>query len=91
LSQHTPEEYDAIPSRLLHDRAVELAQERRDIGFFWRLLKAIPEAESVAGRPDETTADLLHISRWLSDFFDSRDLDDALRPIYIEYLVEHAR
>ncbi len=84
-----PDEYDAISSRLLHDRAVELAQERHDIGFFWRLLKAIPEAESVAGRPDETTADLLHISRWLADFFDSRDLDDALRPIYIEYLVEH--
>jgi hypothetical protein len=89
-SGHDPGDYDAIPSRTLHDRAVELAQQRRDIAFFWRLLKAIPEAESVAGKPDETTADLWHISRWLSDFVDSRDLDDALRPIYIEYLVEHA-
>jgi hypothetical protein len=82
--------FGALPSRLLHDRAVELAQERHDLAFFWKLLKAIPEAESVAGRPDETTADLLHISRWLADFIDSRGLDDALRPFYIEYLVEHA-
>ncbi len=94
MSDETPEAtyeaLDALPSRELHDHAVKLAQERHDVGFFWHLLKAIPEAESVAGKPDETTADLLHISRWLSDFFDSRDLDDALRPIYIEYLVEHA-
>ncbi|HEY1479555.1 MAG TPA: hypothetical protein VGF46_05970 [Gaiellales bacterium] len=84
------DEYDAIPSRLLHDRAVELAQERHDVAFFWKLLKAIPEAESVAGKPDETTADLLHISRWVADFIDSRDLDDALRPLYVQYLIEHA-
>jgi hypothetical protein len=83
------DEFDALPSRLLHDRAVELAQECHDLAFFWRLLKAIPEAESVAGRPDETTADLLHVSRWIADFVDSRGLDDALRPLYVEYLVSH--
>jgi hypothetical protein len=83
------DEFDALPSRLLHDRAVELAQERHDLAFFWRLLKAIPEAESVAGHPDETTADLLHFSRWIADFIDSRGLDDALRPLYVEYLVAH--
>jgi hypothetical protein len=83
------DDFDALPSRLLHDRAVELAQERHDLAFFWRLLKAIPEAESVAGRPEETTADLLHVSRWIADFVDSRGLDDALRPLYVEYLVSH--
>ena len=83
------EALDALPSRELHDRAVRLAQERHDVTFFWHLLKAIPEAESVAGRPEESTADLLHLSRWIADFVDSRDLDDALRPLFIEYLVEH--
>jgi hypothetical protein len=81
---------DTLSSRELHDRAVKLAQERHDVAFFWHLLKAIPEAESVAGRPQESTADLLHLSRWIADFVDSRDLDDALRPLFIEYLVEHA-
>ncbi len=57
---------DALPSRELHDRAVRLAQERHDVTFFWHLLKAIPEAESVAGRPEESTADLLHLSRWIA-------------------------
>jgi hypothetical protein len=93
MSEDTPDpryaELDALPSNELHDRAVKLAQERHDVGFFWHLLKAIPEAESVSGRPEETTADLLHVSRWIADFIDSRDLDDALRPLFIEYLVEH--
>jgi hypothetical protein len=83
------EALDALTSAELHDRAVELAQERHDLGFFWRLLKAIPEAESASGRPQEATADLLHVSRWIADFIDSRDLDDALRPFFLEYLLEH--
>jgi hypothetical protein len=84
-------EYEDVPSRELHDRAFALAQKRRDIGFFWRLLKAIPEAEAVSGSPEESTTDLFHVSAWVADFLDSRDLDDALRPFYVEYLVEHSK
>jgi hypothetical protein len=87
----TYDDLESVSSRELHDRAFAHAQKHLDIGFFWRLLKAIPEAEAVAGSPDESTTDLFHISAWLADFLDSRDLDDALRPFYAEYLVEHSK
>jgi hypothetical protein len=85
------DDLEGVPSRELHDRAFALAQKHLDIGFFWRLLKAIPEAEAVSGSPEESTTDLFHVSAWVSDFLDSRDLDDALRPFYVEYLVNHSK
>ena len=72
----------------LHDRAFALAEKRHDVACFWRLFKAIPEAEEVSGHAEESTPDVLHISRWLADFLDARDLGDALRPFYVAYLVE---
>jgi hypothetical protein len=87
----TYDDFEGVPSRELHDRAFALAQKRRDIGFFWRLLKAIPEAEAVSGSPDESTTDLFHVSAWVGDFLDSRELDDALRPFYVEYLIDHEK
>ncbi len=85
----TIEDLEPFSTKELHDRAVELAQKRHDLRFFWKIARAIPEAEAVAGHPDDTTADVHYISRWFGDFVDARDLDDALRPFYVEYLVEH--
>ena len=87
----TLDDLEDVPSHELHDRAFALAHKRHDVAFFWRLLKAIPEAEEVSGNREESTPDVLHISRWLADFLDARDLDDALRPFYVEYLVEHEK
>jgi hypothetical protein len=87
----TYDDLEGVPSSELHDRAFKLAEKRHDIAFFWRLFKAIPEAEEVSGNAEESTPDLLHISRWLADFLDAHDLDDALRPFYVEYLVEHEK
>jgi hypothetical protein len=84
-------DYDDVPSSELHDRAFALAEKRHDIGFFWRLLKAIPEAEAVSGSPEETTTDVWHVSAWIGDFLAPRELDDALRPIYVDYLVKHEK
>jgi hypothetical protein len=85
----TIEELDAFTTKELHDRAFKLAEKRRDVKFFWKIFRAIPQAEAVDGHPDDAEADSHYISQWLGDFFDARDLGDALRPFYVEYLVEH--
>ncbi len=83
---------DALSSDALHDRAVALARRRLDVRFFWRLFESIPEARALAGQVGEMEADVQHAWSWLSDFRRSGGrLDEALRPIYIDYLLEHER
>jgi hypothetical protein len=85
----TIEELDAFTTKELHDRAFRLAERKLDVGFFWKVFRAIPQAEAIEGRPDDADADAHYISQWLGDFLEARDLGDALRPFYIEYLLEH--
>ena len=85
-------ELDALSSEELHDRAVDLAKHRVDVGFFWRLLKAIPAAEASIGDVDEAENDITTLLGRLNDLRDSGEgeLADALRPIYIDYLAQHS-
>lgn len=84
------EELDRLSSKELHDRAIHVALRKLDIGFFWDLLKAIPAAEAVAGHPDRAGEDIAHVSKQVADAFhgDEGELADALRPLYMEYLLE---
>jgi hypothetical protein len=89
------EELDGLSSKELHDRAVRLAEHHLDVGFLWRLVKAIPVAEAATGRLDKSEADvavgdlvpLLHDL----DHSDEGPLADALRPLYIDYLLKHGK
>lgn len=85
------DELDRLSSKELHDQAVHTALKRLDIHFFWELLKAIPAAETVAGHPDKASEDIAHVSKQLSDAMHSDDgeLAEALRPLYVEYLLKH--
>jgi hypothetical protein len=85
----TIEELDAFTTKELHDRAFKIAERKLDLPFFWKIFRAIPQAEAVDDHPDDANADAHYISQWLGDFFEARDLGDALRPFYIEYLLEH--
>jgi hypothetical protein len=82
------EELATLSSKELHDRAVERAVRHLDVGFLWRLLKAIPAAEAAAGHPDQAEADVSHLSAMLNELVHAGDGDvaDALRPLYIDYL-----
>ncbi|MEW2354814.1 hypothetical protein [Spirillospora sp. NPDC029432] len=84
---------DELPSKELHDRAMALARERRDVGFLWELLRAIPAAAASLGEVDRATFDLLHGLSLLEEFTHAgeSDLAEALRPLYISYLAEHGR
>jgi hypothetical protein len=88
----TFEELDKLSSQELHDRAVSVARKHLDVGFFWKLLQEIPAAEVAAGDVNEAESDVIHV--YLGHIHDAMHasegkLADALRPLYIEYLLEH--
>jgi hypothetical protein len=88
----TREELDRLPSAELHDRATRLAWRRLDVTFLWDLLKTIPEARAAAGDEERSESDIMRPLALLNDLVDADrgDLADALRPLYIDYLVTHA-
>jgi hypothetical protein len=91
----TREELEAMPSKWLHDRAVHLAERRLDVVFLWRLIKAIPVAEAASGQLDKAEADVAvgDLVPLLSDLdhADEGPLADALRPMYVDYLLKHEK
>jgi hypothetical protein len=88
----TETELEALSSRELHDKAVHRALTHADVGFLWELLRAIPAAESLEGDQVESEWDAVKVSGLLGDAIDSGDgaVADALRPLYIDYLVKHS-
>ncbi|QFG20631.1 hypothetical protein [Actinomadura sp. WMMB 499] len=95
MSDATPEQenLDQLPSKELYDRAMRVAKDERDVGFLWKLLRAIPAAAAALGETDRARFDLLHGLSLLEEFTHAGEgeLGDALRPLYIEYLTEHAK
>ena len=84
------EELDSLSSKDLHDRAVKLAERRLDVGFFWRLLEEIPAAEAAAGNVGEADLEIGHLVTRVHDLIRPDDkVQEALRPVYIDYLLEH--
>jgi hypothetical protein len=82
------EDLENLSSKELHDRAVERAARHLDVGFLWRLLRAIPAAQAAAGHADQAEADVSHLSSILNELAHSGEgeVAEALRPLYLEYL-----
>jgi len=87
----TRDELEALSSRELHDLAVRRALHHVDVGFLWELLRAIPASEASEGDDNEAGRDITKVTALLSDALDSGkgELAEALRPLYIDYLVKH--
>jgi len=68
------------------------ALHHADVGFLWQLLRAIPAAEAVEGETRESEADAVKVSNLIADALGSGEgeIADALRPLYIDYLLKHA-
>ncbi|TDC28586.1 hypothetical protein E1211_27635 [Micromonospora sp. 15K316] len=91
---HSFEELDALPTEELRERAFALARERVDVGFFWSVLRHLPNADEAAaldGAPnsvgpiiDEAAALLRELSG--HDYEESAPL---LRAAFIDYLMKH--
>lgn len=86
------DELDALQTRELHDRALAVAKRRVDVGFLWRLIEALPVAEAAVGDDQRSKVDVMRPLALINDLFDSGegDLGEALRPMYVDYLEEHA-
>ena len=84
-------ELEALSSQELHDRATRLAWRRLDVGFLWDLLKTIPEARAAVGDEERAETDIMRPLALLNDLVDADrgELADALRPLYVDYLLEH--
>lgn len=82
---------DTLPSSELHDRATRLAWRRLDVSFLWDLLRTIPEARAAAGDEERSETDIMRPLALLNDLVDADrgDLAEALRPLYVDYLLEH--
>ena len=87
----TDTDLEARSSRELHDLAVRRALHHADLAFFWRLLRAIPAAETLEGDMREAGEDLTKVSSLLSDALTlgEGNLAEELRPLYLEYLRKH--
>jgi hypothetical protein len=87
----TREELDRLPTKELHDRAIDRARHRLDVAFLWRLVKALPVAEEIAGDDERAKVDILRPLALINDALYGADegaLGEALRPLYIEYLAD---
>jgi hypothetical protein len=87
----TRDELDQLSSHELHDRAVRRAVHHLDVGFLWELLRAIPAAEASEGHDEEAGRDISKVTALLDDAISSGegDVAEALRPLYLDYLVKH--
>src|SRR5712691_1684731 len=85
------DDLEALSSRELHDLAVRRARHHLDVGFLWQLLRELPAGEIAAGHPEHAQADALKLSALIGDAIDSDDsgIEDALRPLYLDYLTKH--
>lgn len=84
------EELDKLPSSELRHRAFKLAEHRLDVKFFWSLLEMIPATESAEGRPEKHATEVESTRTWLADYLaPGHPLEDAMRPIFIDYLEQH--
>ncbi len=86
------EELDGLSSEELRRRAFRLAERRLDLKFLWNVLEMIPAAEVAEGRPEKVSSDVESTRLWLDDYLrPGHPIDDAMRPVYIDYLSEHGQ
>jgi len=86
----TEEELEALPIKELHDLAIDRARKHHDVGFLWDLVKALPVAEEAIGDDQRSKVDIMRPLALINDFLydsDSGELGEALRPLYVDYLV----
>jgi hypothetical protein len=86
----TRDELEAMPIKDLHDLAIGTARKHVDVGFLWSLVKALPVAEEMTGDDQRSKVDVMRPLALINDFLydsDSGKLGEALRPLYVDYLL----
>jgi hypothetical protein len=87
-------ELDALPTEELRERAFALARRHRDVGFFWSVLKHLPNSDEVAeldGAPNSigpTIEEAVALWRELEGH-SLGEQEPLLRAAFIDYLSKH--
>ena len=84
--------FEHISTDDLRERAVVLARKRWDLRFFWKLLGLIPAGEAAAGHMESSQASVAQASGLFFEALSAEDdpeLQEALRPVYVQYLVDN--
>jgi len=87
----TRAELESRTTKELHELAIARATDHADVVFLWRLVKALPVAEEVAGDEERAKADIWRPLALINDaLYDAGEgaLGEALRPMYLDYLAE---
>ncbi len=89
------DELDALDFEELRQRAFQLAEHRRDVGFFWDLLRHLPSAGDLGSEDASSgniTGSVEETVELVREIF-GRGLGDTqplLRARFIDYLQQHA-
>ena len=88
----TREDLERLSTKELYDQAIERAKRHLDVGFLWDLVKALPVAEELVGDDERSKVDIARPLALINDLYDAGegDLGEVLRPLYLDYLEEHA-
>ena len=87
-------ELDALPTEELRERAFALARQRRDVAFFWSVLRHLPNADEAAaldGSPNSvgpTVDEGVALWRELTGH-GYEESEPLLRAAFIDYLLKH--
>jgi hypothetical protein len=87
-------ELDALSTEELRERAFARARERRDVGFFWSILRHLPnadEAEALDGSPNSVGPTVDEAVALWREFTGHGygESEPLLRAAFIDYLLKH--
>ncbi|MBQ0891974.1 hypothetical protein ABT214_19275 [Micromonospora purpureochromogenes] len=90
----TFDELDALSTEELRERAFALARERHDVGFFWSVLRHLPNADEAAvldGAPNSIGPIIDEASALWRELTGHgyEEAEPLLRAAFIDYLVKH--
>jgi len=88
-------ELDALPTEELRERAFATARQHRDVGFFWSVLKHLPDSDEAAeldGAPNSigpTIDEAVALWREFEGHIRYGEQEPLLRAAFIDYLQKH--
>ncbi|HEY0699217.1 MAG TPA: hypothetical protein VGD43_15565 [Micromonospora sp.] len=88
-------ELDGLSTEELREHAFDVARKRHDVGFFWSVLRHLPdadEAEALDGSPNSVGPTVDEAVALWREFTGRRGYGDSeplLRAAFIDYLLKH--
>ncbi|MGK5743226.1 hypothetical protein [Micromonospora sp. URMC 103] len=87
-------ELDALSTEELREQAFALARERRDVGFFWSVLRHLPNADEATvldGAPNSVGPTVDEAAALLRELTGHgyEESGPLLRAAFIDYLMKH--